>query len=227
MSETLLGSPEAQPTPDGQGATQTVIGSEPVAETPAEPTAAEPTADPAPEAAAEPPAEGAEAEKPEPQAPEAYEFKLPEGLPEGHSVDEQMLDAWGDIARELDLTQESAQTVVDKFIPAMIERAVKQQESMLQQWEKDAREHPDVTAGEGLEANLRAAEQAISKFGSDGLRELLVQGIGNHPEVVAFFVKVGNALKPDGFVSGESPAGKSPPNPNDSQAMAELLYGKS
>lgn len=216
-TDTTLLSPEAKETPDGQGVEQeTVLGSEPKA---AEPQPDAQVSDQSPDQT-----DQVDDPKPEPKAPEAYEFQVPENLPEDHSVDEEMLSQWGEIARELDLSQESAQLVVDKFLPAMFERAEAQQRATVDQWAADARKHPDVTAGEGLEANLRAAEGAIQKFGSDGLRGLLRQGLGSHPEVVAFIVKVGNALQPDGFVSG-GPARDSLPGINDIAGMAERLYG--
>ena len=60
-------------------------------------------------------------------APEAYEFKSPEGLPEGTEIDTQVLDSYSEVARELDLPQDKAQMMLDKVMPTLHRRGLEEQ----------------------------------------------------------------------------------------------------
>jgi len=162
----------------------------------------------------------------EPQgAPEAYEFKTPERLPEGHEIDKQVLDAYSEAARDLDLPQDKAQKMLDKVMPTLHERALEQQEQQRDKWAKEAREDADF-GGDKLEENLGVAKKALDQFGSDGLRDLLESsaGLGNHPEVIRFMVKVGQALSEDRFVGNNQGQAV---DPNDDVAIAHKLYPSS
>lgn len=211
-------SPEAIPNTEGQSAEnpQTLLGSEPTEET-------QPTEESAEETTTEQAVEELEQTEPESEVPENYEFTVPEGLPEGHQFDEAVMAEFGEVARELKLSQESAQKVVDRLAPKLVERALAQHEQQIEAWGKEARKHPDLVGGDGFEANLKAANRALETFGSQALKDMLKQGLGNHPEIVAALARVGNALKPDGFVAG-GPAGRKPVNPNDLSAVARVMY---
>lgn len=175
----------------------------------------EPKADDQPEA--EKPADDAEPEG----APETYEFTAPESF-EGVEIDSSIRDAYAEAARELDLTQDKAQGLFAKTMDAMHKRAVAEQERVTSEWIAEAKADPDI-GGDKLEENLGIAQKAVKEFGSDGLRELLsiADGIGNHPEIIRFLVKVGNAIGEDRFVGpDQGPAA----DPTDESAMARRLY---
>ena len=162
----------------------------------------------------------------EPQgAPETYEFKTPEGLPEGIEVDSQILDAYSEAAREADLSQDKAQGMFDKVMSTLHRRGFEEQERQSNEWIKEAKADPDF-GGDKLEENLGIAKKAVNEFGSDGLRDLLESrtGLGNHPEVIRFMVKVGRALSEDRFV-GENQG--QAVDPNDEVAQARKLYPSS
>jgi hypothetical protein len=63
------------------------------------------------------------------------------------------------------------------------------------------------------------AERALEKFGSPELRKALVSsGLGNHPQLVDFCVKIGRAMKEDTVVlPGAAVGGRRTPE--------EILYG--
>ena len=162
----------------------------------------------------------------EPQgAPEAYEFKNPEGMPEGSEIDSQIHDAYSEAARELDLPQDKAQGMFDKVMSTLHRRGLEHQEQQRDKWAKEAREDADF-GGDKLEENLGVAKKALDQFGSDGLRDLLESsaGLGNHPEVIRFMVKVGQALSEDRFVGNNQGQAV---DPNDDVAIAHKLYPSS
>jgi len=155
-------------------------------------------------------------------APETYEFKNPKGVPKEVQIDAKIHDAYAEAARELDLPQEKAQGLFDKTMSALHGRAVEEQSRQSAEWIAQAKADPDF-GGDKLDENLGIAKKAITEFGSDGLRELLDSplGLGNHPEVIRFMVKVGKAISEDRFVGGN--AGQSV-DPTDEAAQARKLY---
>lgn len=131
-------------------------------------------------------------------APEQYEFTAPEGV----QLDEQGLVAFSEIAKDLNLTQEAAQKIVDKMAPAMQARQVEVLQKARQEWAEAVKSDQEI-GGEKLNENLAVAKKAMDAFGSPGLRALLNEsGLGNHPEFVRFVYRAGKAISEDGFVPG-------------------------
>jgi hypothetical protein len=154
-------------------------------------------------------------------APESYEFKTPEGFPEDVTVDSQIHDAYAEAARELNLPQDKAQGLFNKTMTALHKRAVEEQNRQTNEWIKAAKADPEF-GGAKLEENLGIAKKALDEFGSDGLRALLnnPHGIGDHPEVIRFLVKVGQAIGEDKFVGGDRGEG----GDDTEAAQAKKLY---
>jgi hypothetical protein len=126
-----------------------------------------------------------------------YEFKLPEGVDlKGEALDE--LKA---TAKELGLTQEQAQRVADlgaKQAQGFAAQLVEQQKTMTAEWAEQTTTDKEI-GGDKLPENLGVAKKALDTFGTPALKTLLNQsGLGNHPEVVRFFVKAGKAISEDG-----------------------------
>lgn len=166
--------------------------------------AAEPThsADPAATAAADGATEGEKAQ--EAAAPEAYELKAPEG----REFDEGVLGAFTDVARELNLSNEAAQKVLDKIAPALAEKVERGIAETRAQWAEQSRSDTEF-GGKALEENLGVARKALDSFGTPALRELLdSSGLGNHPEVIRLLVRAGRAISEDKMVTG---SGTNPP----------------
>lgn len=161
---------------------------------------------------------------PQPKAPELYEFDVPEGMPDDFAKDEAVFDALADASREIDLTQEQAQGLIDKVLPVMHRRQVEQQDALHQKWTADTKADQEI-GGTKLNENLATAKKAVEAYGSDALQELLNSPFGSHPEVVRFLVKVGKTLSEDTFVGGTR--GGQSVDLNDEAAIARALYPKS
>lgn len=168
----------------------------------------------------QPPAQKAE-EKPQ-GAPEQYEFKAPEGV----EFDEGVIGTFSAVAKELNLPQDQAQTVLDKMLPVMQARHVEQVSAFYQ----DIGGMPDTWAassaadkefgGDNLAENLAVAKKARDAFGSPELNTLLNKtGLGNHPEIIRTFFRAGKAISEDRIEKGQ--AGKAD-TPN-----AQRLYAAS
>lgn len=158
-----------------------------------------------------------------PGAPEKYEFKAPDGM----DLDPEAVAAFEPLARELNLTQEAAQKLVDIYAGRMSAFNSAQQAQALQQrqgWEESVRSDKEL-GGHNLDATLAAGKQALNQFGTPELVNLLNHtGLGSNPEFVRFCAKVGKAMAEDSFHRGGSGADA---DDNSADARARRLLPKS
>lgn len=165
------------------------------------------------------PADAKDGDKPA-GAPEAYtEFVMPDG----YKLDEQLLGEFTPVLKELNLSQEAAQKVMD-FAPKLIEKTVAEtQAGLLTQlgladhasWTAALKADAEI-GGDKLPENLGHAKAAFTTFFSPAAQKLINGlGLGNHPEVIRGLVKVGKAISEDGFV----PGGKTTASSNTAQSM--------
>lgn len=155
---------------------------------------------------------GVKVEEPkEPDVPETYELEMPEGV----QIDTVAADEFISIAKELKLSKENAQKVADVGAK-MAQRQAEAHQAQVTKWIESVKTDKDI-GGDALNENLAVARKAIDSFGTPELKDLFNQwGIGNHPEVVKFAVKVGKAISDDGFVRGG--------NTSTPKTAAEIMY---
>ncbi|WP_257840115.1 peptidase, partial [Salmonella enterica] len=160
---------------------------------------------------------GEDKEQKQEGAPEKYEFKPAEG----QEIDTAALEQFEPIARELNLTNEQAQKMVDlygtKIMPMVQQKQAEAWQKTTEQWAADVKADKEI-GGDNLTSNLSAAQRALAQFGTPKLKEYLEgTGLGNHPELVKAFVKVGKAMSEDGMVTWKE---------SGQRSAAEVLYGK-
>lgn len=195
-TETLM-TETAAPTTEGQAASQPAAGegTAPNAEGNTQQATEGQNTEGQPAEGANP--EGEQAKAPE-GAPEKYEFKAIEGA----EVTADTLAEFSEVAKELNLSQDAAQKILDKMAPAMARRQAEAIEGVKTQWAESARTDKEF-GGDKLGENLAVAKKALDSFGSPELRTLLNEsGLGNHPEVIRFMVRAGKAISEDGLVQG-------------------------
>lgn len=142
-------------------------------------------------------AQGEQGKKPE-GAPKSYEFKAAEGT----TFDDAVIGAFSEVAKDLNLSQEDAQKVLDKVAPVIQARQAEQITAAQTAWAEQSKADKEF-GGDKLQENLAVAKQALDTFGTPELRTLLNEsGMGNHPEVIRFMVRAGKAISEDRFVSG-------------------------
>ena len=155
-------------------------------------------------------ADKAEKEK-KPSAPEKYEF----AAPEGQELDANALSVFEPIAKELGLTQEQAQKLVDIY-PQIQQQQAEAWSKQGEEWREQVKSDKEI-GGDKYTANVGNAQKALDQFGSPALREYLETTLlGNHPELVRFFAKVGKAVSEDTMVM---------PNNGGQLSAADVLYG--
>ena len=165
-----------------------------------------------------PDAKTAEAKAEAVAAPEKYEFKAPEGK----AFDAEVLARYSEVAKELNLSQEAAQRVLDEMAPKMAERQAAQIEAIRTGWAESSKSDKEF-GGEKLPENLSVAKKALDQFGTAELRTLLNEsGLGNHPEVIRFMFRAGKAISEDRVVTGT--IGQAKAGPKSFADLADALY---
>lgn len=141
--------------------------------------------------------------------PEKYEFKLPDGF----KVPDEIRAEYEGAFKELGLTQEQAQKLVD----LQIKQEQKAADQLKVQWDTTHNEwiagfkaDKEIGGDEAAQKqSLAFAKKALaSDFATPGLAQALeVTGAGNHPEVIRLLTRLGKALSDDKFVAGTSAPG--------------------
>ena len=151
-------------------------------------------------------------------APETYEFKAPEG----RVFDSEVIAEYSKVAKELNLSQEAAQRVLDAVGPKLAERQAAQIEAVRNGWADNSKADKEF-GGDKLTENLGVAKKALDQFGTAELRSLLNEsGLGNHPEVIRFMYRAGKAISEDRIVTGAAATAKS--GPKSFADLADALY---
>jgi len=148
-----------------------------------------------------------------PEIPEAYELAAPEGM----TLDPKAVELATPVFKELGLSNEQA----NKLVPVAAQWAQSirdqgQQQILAEvatqraQWATDAKADQEI-GGAGFDASLGLAAKALDQLGfpkGSPLRSLLNDsGLGNHPEMIRAFARVGKAISEDtDFVRGDKAA---------------------
>lgn len=135
-------------------------------------------------------------------APEDYgDFSFPEGV----EIDADVMTEFKGLAKELGITQEAAQKLIDLQASMEEKRAETLQQMVAdqsQQWANQVKNDPEI-GGENYDQSVALAVKTIETFGSPELRTLLNDsGLGNHPELVKFCHRIGKAISEDKLVMG-------------------------
>lgn len=163
--------------------------------------------------AAKPQDDAAKPADAKPTVPEEYaDFTVAEGI----EINPEVLNDFKGLAKEFGLTQEAAQKLIDMQSRMEGQRAEAVQKALSEQsqaWVKSLREDAEF-GGEGYDKNVATAVKAVERFASPELRSLLNDsGLGNHPELVKLFHRIGKAISEDSLALGgtqQDPASDDP-----------------
>ncbi len=148
------------------------------------------------EAQPEPQAEASEPEG----APETYEFKASEGG--DLDVDSGAVQAFSEVAKELNLTQEQAQSVLDKVAPALRQQNEDYINELRSGWVEAVKSDPEI-GGEQLQENLGKAVRVLDAYASPEFKSLLGEtGLGDNPEMIRFLLRAHQDIGEDRFLTG-------------------------
>jgi antitoxin component of RelBE/YafQ-DinJ toxin-antitoxin module len=229
MSETPLPNDAAARTPTGEITDVRDLAPK-AQETPTPPSDGTPSPDPKPPTDAE-----GESKQPDPKAPvvpEAYTFKAPDN----YTIDAKLLETVTPIFKELGLTQDQAQKLVDIQVAREIASAKAPQDAYAAtraDWQSKVKADPELTSAvsgdkTGIDAVKLDIGRAIATLPADlqaSFREAMdITGAGDHPAFVKAMWKFSQSIGEGRPVAGAgpSPAGQRAPGakpPSAAQAM--------
>ena len=163
-----------------------------------------------------------EKSKAEPKEGDELRLNPPKDSPLSKAQVEQIAS----FAKEHKLDQKAAQLLLDNQHKAMAEAkagVLESQKAELKgkrsEWLKEAESDAEI-GGKGFAENAVLAERAVTRFASPTLRKMLGDsGLGNHPELIRTFARIGRAMADDKFIHPGAPPGKV-------RSVAETLYPK-
>jgi hypothetical protein len=143
------------------------------------------------------------------------EVVLPEDLPEGMEVDQRLFDATKEIAQKHNIPKEALQELVDTYAREQVGKHTEVAESWANAVEADKE-----IGGDRLKQTQEHCKAAMARFSTPELSSLLNDtGLGNHPELVRVFSKIGKSMSEGGkFQQG---------NNTSQRSAADILYDKS
>ncbi|WP_448953066.1 hypothetical protein [Labrys neptuniae] len=162
-----------------------------------------------------------------PEKAEAYEFSMPQNLPEGFAYDGESAKAYQGWAHEAGLSPRQAQALHDRFVQHQAGQQTAYAQSIVQKGEAAQGELTKVwgdKASDGFKANVQFADRFIANNGGDALMgELKANGLLSpdgyvlSPVLAQAMAKAGKALyAEDQFATGGAAA--------QPKSAAETLY---
>jgi len=153
--------------------------------------------------------------------PEKYEFKLPEGM----EMDTTLLSEVEPIFKEIGLTKDKAQKVIDAYVAKVLPSYVKQQtatwEAQKASWVEAVKADKEI-GGDKFNKAVEDANRALNTLGTPELKKAFNDyGLGNHPEFVRVFARMAANMKEDGIVPSDNNTGKKPTSVTE---MANSFY---
>lgn len=123
-----------------------------------------------------------------PAAPEKYDLKMPEGV----SPDTKILEGFEPLAREMGLSNENAQKLVDlyaKHVDGLQQAQTAALDAQRKEWVAEIQKDPKY--GE----TLSMAKRGLSAVATPEAAKLIVgTWLGDHPAIIQTFAKVGRML---------------------------------
>ena len=151
-------------------------------------------------------------------APEKYaDFILPEGL----TLDADRTSEFSAVAKELGLTQEGAQKLVDLQSKIALEsqsKALLDYEKTVNEWAVESKKILGHDYKEKLALSAKAIDSLLPPEDAKELREFFkLSGLGNHPQLNKLFYSLGKSMSEDSFVTSGASGGE--------KSAAEIMYG--
>lgn len=141
-------------------------------------------------------------------------------VPEGFDYDDGKVSEFATLARELNLSQEQAQKLVDLHVRHWL-GFEEQTRAQSEEWRKQTMNDPEF-GGQKFVQSLQDAHRFVNAFGGEKLRIALdTTGAGNHPEIFKAFALAGRLLGEDRLVKG---AGAAPAGGRTFADLANTLY---
>jgi hypothetical protein len=142
-------------------------------------------------------------------------------LPEGSHLTAEAVEKVAARAKELNLTPEQAQAELQResdLVKTFVEGEKQKLAKEVTAWVDETRKDTEI-GGEKFAQSAEMAKRVVNRFGTDAFKKALNDtGLGNHPELVRVFVRIGRAMTEDQLVVASG-------QPTAPRSAADVLYG--
>lgn len=144
-----------------------------------------------------------------PQDGDAGVLGAPEGsyeinAPEGSALDSTVMGEFEAVAKELNLSQDAVQKIVDRMAPTWQKQGLAQVEHFRKEWIDQSKADKEF-GGNNFEANLKGINRAYAQFTTPELRALLAgSALDSHPEMLRLFHRLDKATREGRFIRGSA-----------------------
>lgn len=142
--------------------------------------------------------------------------------PQNIDISDEKMHEFQTLAQEMNISGEQAQRLLDYAAAQtqhLQETTQKTQQKEIENLIKKA-ESDEEFGGTRMQESLITAQNALQALASDELIELLEdKGLGNHPEIIRLFYRIGQHVSEDKFISTNSGGSQ------NEKSAADILYG--
>ena len=123
---------------------------------------------------------------------------------DGNEYSPDSVRQFSEAAKKVGLSQEKAQALFETMVPTAKAHMMNDLRAKAEQWALDCEKDPEI-GGANFGANKAVAISGYREFATPELRTILnASGLGNHPEVVRHFYRLGKTLQQDKGVYGNA-----------------------
>ena len=140
-----------------------------------------------------------------PEKPDGYEFRKPDGMPEGLSYDEVGDKAYSEQAHKLGLSKAQATALREWEFNRQAEKAKGYGEGAKQEAAARAEGLAALQReyGPKWDQNVSAAQAVVRELGGKDMQEYLTKtGLGDDPRIIKFMMKIGSTLQDHSVIRG-------------------------
>ena len=127
--------------------------------------------------------------------------------PAGSGMASEYIESVANFAKENKLTNDEAQAVLNRdhnLRASMINSQREELDTRAEEWAESAKTDGEI-GGDNFNGNIELAKRVVQKFATPAFMDSLNEtGLGNHPEVIRVFSRIGKHLKDDSFVFSKS-----------------------
>jgi len=124
-------------------------------------------------------------------------------MPDGVEMDAELMAEVTPLFREAKLSPAQAQVVADAYMKQQT-KALEAHSKQTAAWANEARADKEI-GGKDFNANMAHANKAFQAFASERALQIFdTYGLGNNPEVLRMFVRIGKAIGEGGTILGGS-----------------------
>lgn len=135
--------------------------------------------------------------------PEKYEIKMPDGV----EMDAAMLEAVTPLFREAKFSPAQAQAAADIYMQQQTKQ-LEAHSAMVAGWANEARADKEI-GGAKFAENMAYAVKAFQVAGNERAMQIIdTYGLGNNPDILRMFVRIGKAMSEGGTVLGGDGGGR-------------------